>query len=145
TPFQAVSCDSTYFGDQVEEYSSSSSSSLSVGAVAEDSSSLLEERNNVAHAMHVIFATYRQFVHPWQLFTELIRQKPFASAKQFNFILYYWLNNYPEDFWTSCQPKATAAEATAEGEQPPKSPTESSLTSSTQTSEEPDTESLYSE
>ena len=151
TPFQAVNSDSdTYFGDQVEEYSSTGGR-----GATEDSSSLLEERNNVAHAMHVIFATYRQFVHPWQLFSELIRQKPFASAKQFNFILYYWLNNYPEDFWTPCQPKPppplTAPVAPAEGaaveqQPPPKSPTESSMTtSSTHTSEEPDSESLYSE
>ncbi|OTF78857.1 hypothetical protein BLA29_008070, partial [Euroglyphus maynei] len=69
-----------------------------------ESSDLMEERNNVAHVMHVLFATYRQFYHPWQLFTEIIRQKPFASTKQFNFILFYWLNNYPEDFWTPCQP-----------------------------------------
>ncbi|KAH9415808.1 Ral guanine nucleotide dissociation stimulator-like 1 [Dermatophagoides pteronyssinus] len=69
-----------------------------------ESSDLMEERNNVAHVMHVLFATYRQFYYPWQLFTEIIRQKPFVSTKQFNFILFYWLNNYPEDFWTPCQP-----------------------------------------
>lgn len=143
TPFQAVgSADNgTYFGDQVEEYST---------VTGTESSSLLEERNNVAHAMHVIFATYRQFVTPWQLFSELLRQKPFASAKQFNFILYYWLNNYPEDFWTPCQPKPTAVpEVGITGDQqPPKSPTESNMTtstSSTHTSEEPDSASLYSE
>ncbi|KAH9527875.1 Ral guanine nucleotide dissociation stimulator-like 1, variant 2 [Dermatophagoides farinae] len=72
-----------------------------------ESSDLIEERNNVAHVMHVLFATYRQFCYPWQLFTEIIRQKPFASSKQFNFILFYWLNNYPEDFWTPCQPSMT--------------------------------------
>lgn len=144
TPFQTVgSADNgTYFGDQVEEYST---------VTGTESSSLLEERNNVAHAMHVIFATYRQFVTPWQLFSELLRQKPFASAKQFNFILYYWLNNYPEDFWTPCQPKPTSAVVAPEvgtngAEAPPKSPTESSITTCTSSaSEEPDSASLYSE
>lgn len=70
-----------------------------------ESSSLLEERNNVAHSMHVVFATYRQYAYPWQLFAEMIRQKPSTSAKQINFVLFYWLNNYPEDFWTACQPR----------------------------------------
>lgn len=80
-----------------------------------ESSYLLEERNNVAHAMHVLFATYRPFVYPWQLFAEIIKQKPFASVKQFNFILFYWLNNYPEDFWTSCQPFGASEESGSAG------------------------------
>lgn len=129
TPYQTINRDTTYFGDPVDEYSCG-------GA---ESASLLEERNNVAHAMHVIFATYREFAYPWQLFTEIIRQKQFASAKQFNFLLYYWLNNYPEDFWTPCQPKPTAPPSSPEQQSlPPKSPTATSTS-------ETDSESLYSE
>ncbi|KPM09546.1 ral guanine nucleotide dissociation stimulator-like protein 1-like protein [Sarcoptes scabiei] len=75
--------------------------------------------------MHVLFATYRQFCYPWQLFREICKQKPFANPKQFNFILFYWLNNYPEDFWTVCGPTSNTT--------PPAStlsPSPSSLSSS---------------
>lgn len=130
TPYQTGGNSDTYFGDQLDEYSNGNT----------DSNSLLEERNNVAHAMHVVFATYRQFAYPWQLFGEIIRQKPFASAKQFNFILYYWLNNYPEDFWTPCQPKGNPSTELDNGGGPRKdSPCSPSV------STEHDTESLYSE
>ncbi|UXI21438.1 hypothetical protein NH340_JMT07381 [Sarcoptes scabiei] len=90
-----------------------------------ESNHLMEERNNVAHSMHVLFATYRQFCYPWQLFREICKQKPFANPKQFNFILFYWLNNYPEDFWTVCGPTSNTT--------PPAStlsPSPSSLSSS---------------
>lgn len=101
TPYQSGGGDA-HFGDHMDDDLADVADNVAINC---EGNSLLEERNNVAHAMHVIFATYRQFVYPWQLFNELIRQKPFASCKQFNFILYYWLNNYPEDFWTPCQPK----------------------------------------
>lgn len=68
---------------------------------AEMSSTLLEERNNAAHAMHVIFATYREYAMPAELFDTMLRLRTITNAKQFNFVLYYWLNNFPEDFWTA--------------------------------------------
>lgn len=64
-----------------------------------------EERNNVSHVIHVLFIAYRLFTSPLQLF-QLLRQTYVAHVpsqqakltKQFNFVLLYWLNNYPEDF-----------------------------------------------
>lgn len=68
---------------------------------AEMSSTLLEERNNAAHAMHVLFATYRPYALPAELFDTMLKFRCLSNAKQFNFVLYYWLNNFPEDFWTA--------------------------------------------
>jgi hypothetical protein len=62
---------------------------------------LEEERNNVAHCMHVLFCTYRQYHHPFQLFTTLTKYMQNCCSKQFDFIMHYWLDNYPEDFRTS--------------------------------------------
>lgn len=62
---------------------------------------LEEERNNVAHCMHVLFCTYRQYHYPYELFTTLIKYMQNCCSKQFNFIMHYWLDNYPEDFRTS--------------------------------------------
>ena len=64
-----------------------------------------EERNNVSHVIHVLFIAYRLFTSPLQLF-QLIRQtyvthvhsQQAKLTKQFNFVLLYWLNSYPEDF-----------------------------------------------
>ena len=124
TPYQTGNSD-TYLSAEQDDFNCSS-----------ESNSLLEERNNVAHAMHVIFATYRQFGYPWQLFNEIIRQKAFSSAKQFNFILYYWLNNYPEDFWTPCQPKGPDQDILSQTKHSP---------TSTTSCPENDSESIYSE
>lgn len=62
-----------------------------------------EERNNVSHVMHVLFIAYRSFSSPGELF-KLLHQyssSTCTSHQQFNFILIYWLNHYPEDFLTN--------------------------------------------
>lgn len=66
-----------------------------------------EERNNVSHVIHVLFIAYRLFISPLQLFHVIqqtyaahIRSQQTKLVKQFNFLLLYWLNNYPEDFMT---------------------------------------------
>jgi hypothetical protein len=65
-----------------------------------------EERNNVSHVIHVLFIAYRLFTSPVQLFqlihqtyvTHVTSQQVPHLTRQFNFVLLYWLNNYPEDF-----------------------------------------------
>ena len=63
-----------------------------------------EERNNVSHIIHVMFVSYRLFASPESLFNEIlqhfnaIKSQPPHLVKQFNFLLHYWLTNYPEDF-----------------------------------------------
>ena len=59
-----------------------------------------EERNNVAHAMHVLFCTYRQYHLPQELFDIIIKHMNNCCQKQMNFIFHYWLDNYSEDFKT---------------------------------------------
>lgn len=62
-----------------------------------------EERNNVSHVMHVLFIAYRTFSCPRELF-QLLHQhssQTCTSHQQFNFVLIYWLNHYPEDFVTT--------------------------------------------
>ena len=61
---------------------------------------LEEERNNVAHAMHVLFCTYRQFHYPQELFDTIIKHLHNCCQQQMHFILHYWLDNYSEDFRT---------------------------------------------
>ncbi|CAG2102010.1 unnamed protein product [Medioppia subpectinata] len=61
---------------------------------------LEEERNNVAHAMHVMFCTYRQYHLPQHLLAIILRHQHHCCQKQLNFILHYWLDNYCEDFRT---------------------------------------------
>jgi hypothetical protein len=61
---------------------------------------LEEERNNVAHAMHVMFCTYRQFHPPQHLLAIILKHMHHCCQKQLNFILHYWLDNYSEDFKT---------------------------------------------
>lgn len=67
---------------------------------------LEEERNNVAHAMHVLFCTYRQYHYPSELFSTLVKYIQKCCTKQFNFIMHYWLDSYPEDFQTSVEIKS---------------------------------------
>lgn len=65
-----------------------------------------EERNNVSHVMHVLFIAYRSFSNPAEIF-QLINQyssQTCTSHQQFNFIMIYWLNHYPEDFLVSLNP-----------------------------------------
>lgn len=63
-----------------------------------------EERNNVSHIIHVMYVSYRLFASPESLFNEIlkhynaIKPQPPHLVKQFNFLLHYWLTNYPEDF-----------------------------------------------
>lgn len=59
---------------------------------------LEEERNNVAHVMHVLFCTYRQFHLPQELFDTIIKHLHHCCQQQMHFILHYWLDNYAEDF-----------------------------------------------
>ena len=66
---------------------------------------LEEERNNVSHVVHVFFAAYRLFTTPVHLFQLIhktfqnhVKSQQGKLVKQLNFILLYWLNNYPEDF-----------------------------------------------
>lgn len=69
--------------------------------VFNEMNSLLEERTNAAHVMHVLFATYRQYTNASNLFNTILSKRSQSNGSQFNFILYYWLNNYPEDFSTT--------------------------------------------
>ncbi|RWS03715.1 ral guanine nucleotide dissociation stimulator-like protein 1-like protein [Dinothrombium tinctorium] len=59
---------------------------------------LEEERNNIAHVMHVLFSTYRTYCSPYELFKILMKYVDKCCPKQFQFVLYYWITNYPEDF-----------------------------------------------
>ena len=61
---------------------------------------LEEERNNVAHAMHVLFCTYRQYHLPQQVFDIILKNMHNCCQRQMTFILHYWLDNYSEDFTT---------------------------------------------
>ncbi|KAI1298178.1 Ral guanine nucleotide dissociation stimulator [Halotydeus destructor] len=60
-----------------------------------------EERNNVAHVMHVLFCCYRTVSGPLELFKSLhhLTTKSIEAQKQFSYVLHYWLNNYPDDFF----------------------------------------------
>lgn len=72
-----------------------------------------EERNNVSHIIHIIFVSYRLFSPPDALFNEIlehfnaIKPQPPHLIKQFNFLLHYWLSNYPEDFATIVKDQST--------------------------------------
>lgn len=63
---------------------------------------LEDERNNVAHAMHVLFCTYRLYCTAFKLLTTLLKFSPNCCSKQLTFVISYWMDNYPEDFKTSC-------------------------------------------
>jgi hypothetical protein len=95
---------------------------------------LEEERNNVSHVIHVLFIAYRVFATPVQLFQliqstflkhidehdqqsqpkdnsntrshhDSLHDQEINLVKQLNFVLHYWLSNYPEDFLTPLHPK----------------------------------------
>lgn len=67
--------------------------SSSVGDCALD-----EERNNVAHTIHVFFCTYRIYTNPYELMLKLMDYSDICRVDQYRFVMHYWMDNYPEDF-----------------------------------------------
>lgn len=63
-----------------------------------DSSALEEERNNVAHIIHVMFCTYRIYTNPHELMLKLMDYSDICRIEQYRFVMHYWMDNYPEDF-----------------------------------------------
>lgn len=61
---------------------------------------LEDERNQVAHVMHVLFCTYRLYSSAHQLLQTILRYSNDCCSDQLNFVLHYWLDHYPEDFLT---------------------------------------------
>lgn len=63
-----------------------------------DNSVLEEERNNVAHIIHVLFCTYRIYITPYELMLKLMDYSESCRIEQYRFVMHYWMDNYPEDF-----------------------------------------------
>lgn len=63
-----------------------------------DNSVLEEERNNVAHIIHVLFCTYRIYTNPYELMLKLMDYSDISRIEQYRFVMHYWMDNYPEDF-----------------------------------------------
>lgn len=63
-----------------------------------DNSALEEERNNVAHIIHVMFCTYRIYTNPHELMLKLMDYSDICRIEQYRFVMHYWMDNYPEDF-----------------------------------------------
>lgn len=63
-----------------------------------DDSALEEERNNVAHIIHVMFCTYRIYTNPYELMLKLMDYSDICRIEQYRFVMHYWMDNYPEDF-----------------------------------------------
>lgn len=63
-----------------------------------DTSTLEEERNNVAHIIHVLFCTYRTFTNPYELMLKILDYSDSCRIEQYRFVMHYWMDNYPEDF-----------------------------------------------
>ena len=61
-------------------------------------SGLEEERNNVAHMIHVFFCTYRIYLNPYELMLKLMDYSDICRIEQYRFVMHYWMDNYPEDF-----------------------------------------------
>ncbi|KAG9510393.1 Ral guanine nucleotide dissociation stimulator [Fragariocoptes setiger] len=61
------------------------------------SSALEDERNNVAHIIHVLFCTYRNYTTPLELLLKLLSHASDSCSEQFRFVMHYWMDNYPED------------------------------------------------
>lgn len=59
---------------------------------------LEEERNNVAHMIHVFFCTYRIYTNPYELMLKLMDYSDICRIEQYRFVMHYWMDNYPEDF-----------------------------------------------
>lgn len=59
---------------------------------------LEEERNNVAHIIHVMFCTYRIYTNPHELMLKLMDYSDLCRIEQYRFVMHYWMDNYPEDF-----------------------------------------------
>lgn len=70
---------------------------LNLTSLSSDSS-LEEERNNVAHIIHVLFCSYRIYSNPHELLMKLTDYSDFCRIEQFRFVIHYWMDNYPEDF-----------------------------------------------
>lgn len=60
--------------------------------------SLDEERNNVAHIIHVLFCSYRIYTNPYELMLKLMDYSDLCRIEQYRFVMHYWMDNYPEDF-----------------------------------------------
>lgn len=78
--------------NSVNSSESSPSSSIS------GDGSLEEERNNVAHIIHVLFCTYRIYTNPYELMLKLMDYSDICRIEQYRFVMHYWMDNYPEDF-----------------------------------------------
>jgi len=63
-----------------------------------DTSALEEERNNVAHIIHVMFCTYRIYTNPYELMLKIMDYSDLCRVEQYRFVMHYWMDNYPEDF-----------------------------------------------
>lgn len=61
-------------------------------------SALEEERNNVAHIIHVLFCTYRIYTNPYELMLKLMDYSDICPVEQYRFVMHYWMDNFPEDF-----------------------------------------------
>lgn len=68
------------------------------GEPIEDDGGLEEERNNVAHIIHVMFCTYRIYTNPHELMLKLMDYSDLCRIEQYRFVMHYWMDNYPEDF-----------------------------------------------
>lgn len=66
--------------------------------VAAEDGGLEEERNNVAHIIHVMFCTYRIYTNPHELMLKLMDYSDLCRIEQYRFVMHYWMDNYPEDF-----------------------------------------------
>lgn len=80
------------------DVTSNANSTSSSSAVADNDDALDEERNNVAHVIHVFFCTYRIYTNPYELMLKLMDYSDICRIEQYRFVMYYWLDNYPEDF-----------------------------------------------
>lgn len=61
-------------------------------------SALEDQRNNVAHIIHVMFCTYRIYTNPYELMLKIMDYSDNCRVEQYRFVMYYWMDNYPEDF-----------------------------------------------
>lgn len=68
------------------------------GSETGGNSTLEEERNNVAHIIHVMFCTYRIYTNPYELMLKLMDYSDICRIEQYRFVMHYWMENYPEDF-----------------------------------------------
>lgn len=80
------------------------------------SNSLLEEeRNNVAHIIHVLFCTYRIYTNPHKLLLKILEHSKTCRPEQFKFVMHYWMDNYPEDFRYSIKSDEAQSRSSSSG------------------------------